>query len=76
MDPATPPRSGEAAARHFAGSLHVLVPGAAHNASFTGCVPELIAAFVERGSADGLDTSCAARTARPPFVTSHAGADR
>jgi pimeloyl-ACP methyl ester carboxylesterase len=72
LDPVTPPRWGEAMARHFPRGRHVVVPGAAHNVSFTGCVPDLIAKFVEAGSADGLDVSCVP-TSRPPFVVGSAG---
>ena len=42
-DPVTPPRTGELMGRHFPRHRHVVVPGAAHNASFRGCVPDLIA---------------------------------
>ncbi len=59
LDPVTPPRWGEAMARHFARSAHVVVPGAAHNASFIGCVSELIATFIAAANPDGLDSSCA-----------------
>lgn len=71
-DPVTPPASGEAMGRHFPKHLHVVVPGAAHNASFTGCVPELIATFLE-GGAGGLDTGCVAAAPLPPIVVSDAG---
>jgi pimeloyl-ACP methyl ester carboxylesterase len=73
LDPATPPRWGEAMRRHFPASLHVVVPGAAHNVSFTGCVPDLIARFIERGGGDGLDASCVEATRRPPFVVAATG---
>jgi pimeloyl-ACP methyl ester carboxylesterase len=72
-DPVTPPRWGEAMRRHFPNSLHVVVPGAAHNASFSGCVPDLIAAFIDQGRGDGIDPSCAQRVAWPPFAISDAG---
>ncbi len=74
FDPVTPPRWGEAMARHFANARHVVVPGAAHNTSFTGCVPELIASFLSRGGADGLDTTCVEKRKRPPFVLGGTGA--
>lgn len=73
-DPVTPARWGEAMRRHFPNSLHIVVPGAAHNASFSGCVPDLIAEFIKRGRGEGMDTSCAEQVAWPPFVTSDAGA--
>lgn len=69
-DPATPAVNGERAARTLKRSRHVTVPDGAHN--LTGiegaeCVPGLIAAFIEAGTADGLDTSCIARMRRPAF---------
>jgi pimeloyl-ACP methyl ester carboxylesterase len=73
LDPVTPPRWGEVMARRFRKSVHVVVPGAAHNTSTTGCVPDLIAEFVERGTAGNLDLSCVASTTRPPFIVSFAG---
>jgi hypothetical protein len=32
------------------------------------CLGQLKAAFFERGTSDGLDTSCVATMKRPPFV--------
>jgi pimeloyl-ACP methyl ester carboxylesterase len=72
-DPVTPPRWGEAMRRHFPDSVHIVAPGAAHNASFSGCMPDLIAEFIERGRGDGIDISCAERIAWPPFVINDAG---
>lgn len=72
-DPVTPPRTGELMARHFPRHRHVVVPRAAHNASFSGCVPSVIAAFIEHGHGDTLDTACAGAVAWPPFVTGAAG---
>ena len=72
-DPVTPPATGDLMLRHFTRSRHVIVPAAAHNASFTGCVPELIARFIDRGDADGLDAACAAQPVWPPFVLGVAG---
>jgi pimeloyl-ACP methyl ester carboxylesterase len=72
-DPVTPPRTGAAMARHFPASWHIVVPGAAHNTSFSGCVPDLIADFIARGTGDSLDSSCVDRVAWPPFAVSAAG---
>ena len=72
-DPVTPPRAGTLMAKHFAQHWHVIVPGAAHNASFSGCVPDLIATFIDKASGDGIDTSCATEVPWPPFVVSDAG---
>ena len=73
LDPATPPRWGEAMARNFSGATHVVMAGAAHNAGLDGCGPELIAQFVERGSAAGLVLACASRGSRPPFAIGPTG---
>ena len=61
-------------ARHFPHSQHVVVPGSAHNASFIGCVPDLIAAFLDTPDIGALDATCAERTRFPPSVTGDAGA--
>lgn len=73
LDPVTPPRWGEAMKNHFSGGLHVVVPGTAHNTSMAGCVPDLIARFVARGGAEGLDASCVRKIRRPPFVIDPSG---
>lgn len=72
-DPVTPPRWGDVMATHFRDSRHLVVPGAAHSASFSGCVPDLIAGFLDRGEGGSLDTRCAADVPLPPLVTSDAG---
>jgi pimeloyl-ACP methyl ester carboxylesterase len=73
LDPVTPPARGEAMRHHFPNSLHVVVPGGGHNVSFSGCLPRLIAAFVEQADPQSLDASCAQAVTRPPFVISAAG---
>ncbi|HEX7181546.1 MAG TPA: alpha/beta fold hydrolase [Thermoanaerobaculia bacterium] len=73
LDPVTPPRWGEVMKAHFRNARHVVVPGAAHNTSRTGCVPDLIAGFIDKGRADGLDASCVKKTRRPPFVIDSSG---
>lgn len=69
-DPVTPPRAGDAMARWFPSHEHVVVPGAAHNTSFTGCVPDLIAGFLDGAP---IDASCVNDIPLPVLVTSHAG---
>ena len=73
LDPVTPPHWGDVMARTFARSVHLVVPGAAHNASFGGCVPEVIAEFFERADPDALDTRCVEDVRRPPFALDSAG---
>jgi len=73
LDPVTPPEWAKLAALHLPNSVQVVVPGATHGVSAYGCVPDLIAQFVGAGSTSGLDTSCAAKGMRSPFVTSPTG---
>ena len=73
LDPVTPPEWAQQAALHLPNSTQVVVPGATHGVSTYGCVPDLIARFVSAGSTTGLDTSCAAKGSRSPFVTSPTG---
>ena len=72
-DPVTPPRAGEAMTRHFPTHRHVIVPGAAHNTSFSRLRSRPDRRVHRRRRGDGLDTSCADRVAWPPFVVSAAG---
>jgi pimeloyl-ACP methyl ester carboxylesterase len=72
-DPVTPPRAGELMAKHFTRHRHVVVPRAAHNTSFSGCVPDLVARFIDDADAEALDTACVNEIAGWPFVLSTAG---
>ena len=63
-DPVTPPAWGEVAARTLPASLHLVLPGTAHLPAWPGCVERLVAAFVEAGTAEGLDTACVRELAR------------
>jgi len=73
LDPVTPPVWAEQAAAHLSASRHVVVPGTGHGTSTRGCVPERIAEFLERGSAEGIDFDCVRELRRPPFFLSPAG---
>lgn len=70
LDPVTPPRAGDTMARHFPDNRHVIVPGAAHNTSFTGCVPDLIASFLDGVD---IDAACVDDVPAPPVETGLAG---
>ena len=73
LDPVTPPSWGELALESFANGRHFVVPGAAHNTGGSRCVQELMARFIEAGSAAGLDGSCVQNIERPKFVVGLAG---
>jgi len=69
-DPLDPAGNLRGWRRVFPNGRLVIVPGAGHGAIAYGCVPTLVARFVARGSAGGLDTACAARAPLPPFLVS------
>ncbi len=61
----TPDRA--AWSRLFPKGREIVVPGGAHGVASTGCVPALVAEFVERGTARDLDIACAGRPVAPRF---------
>ncbi|UCC74256.1 MAG: alpha/beta fold hydrolase [Gemmatimonadota bacterium] len=65
LDPVTPPRWGAEAASHLPNSLHLVVP-AAHGARGS-CIRGIRSEFLEKGSLEGLDTSCVSEMSLPPF---------
>jgi pimeloyl-ACP methyl ester carboxylesterase len=66
-DPVTPPRWGEQVARHLPRSRHVVFRRGTHSVR-SPCVRQVLAGFVARGTAEGLDTSCAEQTAPVAFA--------
>ncbi len=73
LDPVTPPVWGQAVARHLANSRHIVVPGAGHGTTASGCVPKLTSQFLDRADAKQLDDSCLRQLRRPPFFVNHSG---
>jgi len=68
LDPVTPPRFAEAVARAMPNATVLTVPGMAH-AGAERCVEQIVAAFMVRGSMQGVDTTCVKAIETPPFVT-------
>jgi pimeloyl-ACP methyl ester carboxylesterase len=75
VDPITPPSWGELVSGKLSRARNLTAPNTGHGVLTTGCGQRLIRRFVEQGTADGLDTSCLANIARPPFFLSPAGPD-
>ena len=67
-DGASPPWYGEAAVKNFPNGRQVKIPHYGHQTDGP-CVARMFKAFIEKGSAEDLDTSCVAKTRRPPFAT-------
>ncbi len=66
-DPVTPPSWAALAAEGLPRARSVVLPGGGHGSLMRGCVPRLVARFIESGSAEGLDASCAERSSPAPF---------
>jgi pimeloyl-ACP methyl ester carboxylesterase len=67
-DGASPPWYAEAAVRNFSNGRQVKIPHYGHQTSGP-CVAGLFKTFIEKGTAQGIDASCAAEARRPPFAT-------
>jgi pimeloyl-ACP methyl ester carboxylesterase len=68
-DPVTPPADAAQVAKGFAHGLWVQIPHGAHNGD-DDCEERVVADFVKRGSAEGLDVSCMKKAQAVPFLTS------
>ena len=73
LDPVTPPSWGEQVAEAISPSRHVVVPGGGHGVSTLGCVPKLIAEFLDSLDLKALKLECVERLQRPPFFISLEG---
>jgi hypothetical protein len=51
------------------------VPASGHGVIGTACGWSLVQTFIDRGTVDGLDTSCVKDSHRPPFFLTPAGPD-
>jgi pimeloyl-ACP methyl ester carboxylesterase len=68
VDPVTPPAGGAEVLKHLPRGRHVVIANNGHPiGNSEGCIGRMVRQFLDRGSADGLDTSCAAEMAAPPF---------
>ena len=66
-DPITPPEYGESVVQHLSASRHIVNVDQAHMQAPFGCMPVLLAQFVEQADAVSLDTSCLERYHTQPF---------
>ena len=73
LDPITPPRYGEMVAQHLSNAEHIIVAGVGHGTLTSGCMPDILADFIETADPKALDTTCSTNLSRPPFFTSFAG---
>ena len=67
LDPATPPRHGEAVSQKLGNAKHIVAPNLGHGISAQGCAPMLVSRFVRQASFEGVDAECLARIPAPTF---------
>ena len=72
-DPVTPPANAARAARTLSDSLSLVIPGQGHGNVYRGCVPKIVAGFVDAASAKGLDTACIKKIKPFPFFVNFSG---
>ena len=69
-DPITPPRYVPLATPFLANHIEVVGPGQGHGMLAVGCMPHLVAEFVDTPEPAELDASCAERIVPfPPFIS-------
>ncbi|MEZ0314246.1 MAG: alpha/beta fold hydrolase [Myxococcota bacterium] len=66
-DPVTPPSEAEKVAAHATHAHHLVLADQGHIGVVRGCVPRLVADFIDDPAATDFDTSCAARTSALPL---------
>jgi pimeloyl-ACP methyl ester carboxylesterase len=72
-DPVTPPADAERLARGLARQRHFVLPGEGHGQIATGCVPKLIADFLDTADPKALDASCLEQHRSAPFFVGLTG---
>jgi len=73
LDPVTPPAYAAAAAAGFHDSLHVVFEGKGHIQLGLSCAERLVRRFLEAGTAQGLDATCADEVEPAPFFLTFNG---
>ena len=72
-DPITPPANAARLAAGLSRKLHLVLNGEGHGQVATGCVPRLMADFLDHAAPETLDASCLQQHRPPPFFVSMAG---
>jgi pimeloyl-ACP methyl ester carboxylesterase len=74
LDPVTPPRYGEAIVRNLPNARLLVAKGQGHSVMGRGCLPRLVARFVETLDAKSLDAGCVADFGPTPAFIDYNGA--
>lgn len=74
FDPVTPRAYGDAILLGLPHGRHLTAPGQGHSVGIGGCMPQLVASFIDEADATGLDADCLARLGPTPFFLDFNGA--
>ncbi len=72
-DPVTPPADAERLAQGLGRYRHLVLPGEGHGQLATGCVPKLMAEFLDAADPLALDAACLERHHPAPFFVGMSG---
>ena len=72
-DPVTPPADAERAARGLVHHRHLILSGEGHGQIATGCIPKLMAEFLDAAAPEKLDAGCLEQHRPTPFFVSMTG---
>lgn len=73
FDPVTPPRYGQQVVKNLRNGRLLILRGQGHNVIPIGCMPKLMARFIDTADAKALDTSCLDKLPYSPPFTSYNG---
>ena len=73
FDPVTPPRYGEQVVKNLSHGRLLILRGQGHNVIPVGCVPKLMARFLDTADARTLDAHCLDNLPDPQPFTSYSG---
>jgi pimeloyl-ACP methyl ester carboxylesterase len=69
-DPVTPQRYGDRVTQSFSNVRHITLQGQGHGQLANGCMPRVLARFIETGDLENLQTRCLDQVAPTPFMLS------
>ena len=58
VDPVTPPANGEHVKKSLSNSKHIVMQGQGHGLLIIGCMPKVVAQFIDTASIEDLETQC------------------
>jgi pimeloyl-ACP methyl ester carboxylesterase len=72
-DPVTPPQYAEQVAETLSNSRHIVLPDFGHTVLAAGCMPQVVAHFLNTASVNDLDIICLDAVRPPAFFINFAG---